>query len=359
MKTAHSTRFAHLPAAPLCNSRNGSQALKKLSVPDCGLQVAPTRRRRTSNLQPVTCNSSHTRLGCGLAVLLLLLLCPALLSASPSSALRDYKAGKYDEALKQYEQLLKKKGDDPRLHFNAGAAAYRNRQFDEATKQFDQAVASPDLKLQQLGYYNRGNALFYQGEQNPDPKQRSEAWEKSLKDYDLSLKLNPQDADAKFNRAFVKKMLEKLKKQQQQQQSQQNKSGQQKQDQKQQQQNQQNQQSKQDQKQQQQQQAQQDQPKQKQDSSAQNSRDQKKQDQQQQQAANQAQAEKQKQQQQQASGQKQENAEKKQDAAAYAAGQMTPEQARQLLDAQKGQEKMLSSKQEAKPVNPNRPIRDW
>src|SRR4051794_15660063 len=68
-------------------------------------------------------------------------------AGSPSGALRDYKQGKYEQALKEYEQLLEKNSEDPRLHYNAGAAAFRNRQFDEALKQFDQALSSPDLNL--------------------------------------------------------------------------------------------------------------------------------------------------------------------------------------------------------------------
>jgi hypothetical protein len=38
---------------------------------------------------------------------------------------------------------------------------------------------------------------------------------------------------------------------------------------------------------------------------------------------------------------------------------MTPEQAQQLLDAQKGDEKMLQLKPEQKPVDRSKPIRDW
>jgi Ca-activated chloride channel homolog len=143
------------------------------------------------------------------------LLWPAQGFGSPSSALREYKAGQYDQALKEYERLLRKKTDDPRLHFNAGAAAYRNKQFDEAAKQFNATLASPDLGLQGLAYYNEGNALYHLGERNPDPKQRTESWEKAIQDYQSSMKLNPQDADAKFNYEFVKKRLEELKQQQQ------------------------------------------------------------------------------------------------------------------------------------------------
>jgi len=111
--------------------------------------------------------------------------------------------------------LLQKKSDDPRLHFNAGAAAYRSRQFEEAVKQFNATLTSPDLKLQGLAYYNEGNSLYHLGEGNPDPKKRTESWEKALQDYQTTMRLNPQDADAKFNYEFVKQRLEELKQQQQ------------------------------------------------------------------------------------------------------------------------------------------------
>jgi Ca-activated chloride channel family protein len=146
----------------------------------------------------------------------LLLVLPAAVRGSPASALREYKAGNFDQAVKEYEQLLKRKSDDPRLHFNAGAAAYRNHQFEEAAKQFNATLASPDLKLQGQAYYNEGNALFHLGEQNSDPKKRTESWEKAIQDYQSAVKLNPMDADAKFNYDFVKRKLEELKQQQQQ-----------------------------------------------------------------------------------------------------------------------------------------------
>jgi Ca-activated chloride channel family protein len=284
------------------------------------------------------------------AVLVLLLLLPASVSGSPSSALREYKAGKYDEALKEYEKLLERKTDDPRLHFNAGTAAYGSRQFDEAVKQFNEAVGSPDLKLQELAYYNRGNALYRLGEKSPDPKQRTEAWQKALKDYELSMKLDPKDADAKFNHEFVKKRLEELKQQQQQK----DKSDQQNQDQNQQQnQDRQDQQKQDQQKQDQQQQQQQQQKEQKQDSAQQTQQEQQKQQQQ-------PQSQEQKDQQaNQAKEKEKEEAEEKERQAAYAAGQMTAEQAQQLLDAQKGEEKMLPVKPENKPVDTSRPFKDW
>ena len=41
------------------------------------------------------------------------------------------------------------------------------------------------------------------------------------------------------------------------------------------------------------------------------------------------------------------------------AGQMTPEEAKRLLDAQKGNEQLLQLKPQDKPRNPSRPVKDW
>ena len=131
--------------------------------------------------------------------------------ASSSRALRDYNSGKYDEAFKDYEQLLKKNADDPRLHFNAGAAAYKNRQFEAAAKEFNDALSTPDLQLQQRAHYNRGNALFRLGESVQEPQKQREHWENALKAYASALKLNQADEDAELNEAFVRKKLEEQK----------------------------------------------------------------------------------------------------------------------------------------------------
>jgi|ERR1017187_6036850 Ca-activated chloride channel family protein len=56
-------------------------------------------------------------------------------------------------------------------------------------------------------------------------------------------------------------------------------------------------------------------------------------------------------------GQKQEN--QNEQGQSVAAGQMTPEEAKRLLDAQKGNEQVLQLKPQGKPETPNRPIKDW
>jgi len=321
----------------------------------------PERKREPKTIAP---SLKPAKVLTAAAAVLVLLGWPPLVRGSTSGALREYKQGNYDQALKDYQKLLQRHNEDPRLHFNAGAAAYRDKKFDQAAKEFDAALAASDLKLQELSYYNHGNTLFQLGQQNPDPTKKTETWKGALKDFESSLKLNPQDPDAKFNYEFVKKRLEELKQQQQQQ----NKSDQNKQDQKdqQQQQNQQNQDSQKDKDQQQQksEQSKSEQNKDQQNQQAQQQKqEQEKQEQQkQQQAADQSQQQKEQQQAQQQADQKppqpQEAPEQKQTETA-AAGQMTPEQARQLLDAQKSEEQLLPIKPKEKQVDRSRHFKDW
>jgi len=324
-------------------------------------------RSRESRTKTVAAASPATAGLRAAALFLVLAAFPRLLFGSPASALREYKAGSYDQALKEYQDLIKRNADDPRLRFNAGAAAYQEKQFPEAAKQFNEALNSPDIQLQERAYYNLGNSHYYLGDHEMDPKKKQENWEHSLKDFESSLKLNPQDPDAKYNYQYVKKKLEELKQQQQQQQqNQKDKSDQQNQDQ----QNQQNQ-SKQDkdkQKDQDQQNKDQDQQKQSQDNQqAQQKQDQQqqqqqqqKEDQQQQQVAQQKEKEQQQQQAQQSAGQsKEQPGETNAQSAAYDTAQMTPQQAEQLLDARKGNDQMLPLKPPEKPVDPSRPIKDW
>jgi Ca-activated chloride channel family protein len=177
-------------------------------------QILPESRyetRRRPGPAPVSAKPALTSAAVGLFLVAL----PLSLCASPASAYRAYEKGNYDDSLKEYDRLLTTKKDDPRLHYNAGAAAYRSRKFDEAAKQFEEALNSPDPKLLEQAYYNRGNSRFFIGDAESDPQKKQKAWEDSIQDFDLALKLNALDADAKFNRDFVKKKLEELKQQQQ------------------------------------------------------------------------------------------------------------------------------------------------
>src|SRR6266540_181004 len=56
--------------------------------------------------------------------------------ASPGKASREYEAGRFQASQKEYQKLLEKEPHDARLHYNAGAAAYRAGQYEQAAKSF-------------------------------------------------------------------------------------------------------------------------------------------------------------------------------------------------------------------------------
>jgi len=160
-----------------------------------------------------------------LAALGLFLLAPTAL-ASPADARRAMERDDFRTALRLYEKLLKEQPEDARLHYNAGAAAYRAGEFEKAKNHFNSTLASPDapLSLQQQAFYNLGNAMFRLGETTDNPDDKAKQWIDALKKYEGALELSqqldntPKDEDAQFNTDIVKKRLEQLQQQQQQQQ---------------------------------------------------------------------------------------------------------------------------------------------
>ena len=96
------------------------------------------------------------------------------------------------------------------VHLHLRPVFYRSEWTDGAVRRLARDAGPLLDRLVALAKADIGNTLYYLGEGAPDPKQRTETWEKSLKDYELSMKLNPQDPDAKYNHEFVKKRLEEL-----------------------------------------------------------------------------------------------------------------------------------------------------
>jgi Ca-activated chloride channel family protein len=165
---------------------------------------APSRRKPTSATRTVTAALAGS----------LLLSLTATARGSTREAQELYRRGQFQEALQAYDQALEKQPEDPRLNFNSGAAAYRAGEFDQAIRRFQHGTQSPDLPLQQRSYYNLGNAYYRAGELQPDPKRKTAEWETAIKHFESALKLDAQDTFARDNLDFVRRQLEALKQQQ-------------------------------------------------------------------------------------------------------------------------------------------------
>ena len=131
--------------------------------------------------------------------------------ASPQTAWRDYQAGKYTNALTEYDRLAQVFTNDLRLVFNAGAAAYRATNFDTALQDFKLVTIAPDLKLQQQAFYNLGNVQYRAGAAAKDLDGLQEAWETAIKSYERAVALNTNDVDAVYNLKFTRNGVEQIK----------------------------------------------------------------------------------------------------------------------------------------------------
>jgi Ca-activated chloride channel family protein len=109
-------------------------------------------------------------------------------------------------------------GTNPTSDEEKGAVDYRSGRFHEAARAFQQSIGrapSSDarrLAIQEDAYYNLGNALYRTGQmtEKSDPKATIEKWTEAVKAYDTALQLRADDADSKFNRDLVNRKLDAL-----------------------------------------------------------------------------------------------------------------------------------------------------
>jgi Ca-activated chloride channel family protein len=131
-----------------------------------------------------------------IAAVLLLTSC----SPSPTALNRRgndaYARGNYDEALRQYQNAQAEAPDTPELHYNAGNTLYRQEQYDPASDEALAAIAQSPPELQEQAYYNLGNARFQQ-----------EDYAGAIAAYVETLRINPDDTDAKHNLELAQQRL--------------------------------------------------------------------------------------------------------------------------------------------------------
>ncbi|HEX4337245.1 MAG TPA: VWA domain-containing protein [Polyangiaceae bacterium] len=159
-------------------------------------------------------------------------------AASVQSAQKAYEAGHFEDSSKAYEAARASAPKDARLAIDAGAAAYRAKHYDAAEAALTHALGLAAPTLQERVLYDLGDARYRIGGTTlkDAPEKTIERWKSAIEAYEGALKLSPKDADAHFNRDFVKRKLAELenqqKEKQQQQQQQQQQGGQPKQGQK-------------------------------------------------------------------------------------------------------------------------------
>src|SRR5439155_14920078 len=143
---------------------------------------------------------------------LLLLLANASFGAAPG--LDAYRQDKFSEAYQEFDKTLKEHpqtGVADKIEFDAGTAAYKMKDFGKALNSFSQALLSQDAGLQSKSHYNLGNTLYQRGETQKKDDEKLKDWTNSLQHYEQTLKLAPENKEARENLEYVKKKIEELK----------------------------------------------------------------------------------------------------------------------------------------------------
>ena len=119
-----------------------------------------------------------------------------------------YREGKFAEAEEKFKQGATTSPQNQTIaDFNAADAAYKQEKFTEAQSQFlNIAKSASSDKIKAKAYHNLGNTFL-----------KSKDLENSIKAYQNSLILNPEDEDTRYNLSYA---VQQLKQQQQQQEQQ-------------------------------------------------------------------------------------------------------------------------------------------
>lgn len=110
---------------------------------------------------------------------------------------KHFDSGNFTEAEEIYRMALEENHISDKANFNLGNTNYNQEEFSEAERNFSRVAdmtRSPLIESQ--AHYNRGNALMSQ-----------ERFAESIEAYKQTLRLNPNDEDARYNLEYARRML--------------------------------------------------------------------------------------------------------------------------------------------------------
>jgi Ca-activated chloride channel homolog len=125
-----------------------------------------------------------------------------------------YNNGRYEDAYAQFQKDLQDNinpADMPKMQFDAGAAAYKLRNYDKALEAFSQSLVDRSPRLQEKSRYNLGRTLEDRADFGKTNEETLKDLENAAQHYEQALKLDPQDKAAAERLEIVRKKIEKLK----------------------------------------------------------------------------------------------------------------------------------------------------
>jgi len=117
---------------------------------------------------------------------------------------KEYEKNKFPESEISYRKALDNNKQSPDAVFNVGDALYKQNKYEEAGKQFvENTNQNNDRIKKSAGLYNLGNSLL-----------RADKVEESIDAYKQSLKLHPDNPEAKYNLSYAQDLLKQQQEQQ-------------------------------------------------------------------------------------------------------------------------------------------------
>lgn len=126
---------------------------------------------------------------------------------------RQFGRERYERSVDSYTRALEAAPECFEAGYNLSNALFRSERYDKAEQTLKNFVtdSTRTAKERADAYYNLGNTQFMQ-----------QKLQEALESYRNSLRLNPEDMEAKYNYAYTKKLLEQQQQQQQNQENQEN-----------------------------------------------------------------------------------------------------------------------------------------
>jgi len=143
------------------------------------------------------------------------------LSARAESGLDDYNQGDFEGALAKFREEQARDPDSPSANVNLGNAAYRLQKYDEAFEAYAKVLENSDPAIQELGYYDAGNALLMAGDHAQDLEQQLTDYYDARYQYQQALDRDPGDDQAKKNLRILEERIKQAEQQKQEAQQQQ------------------------------------------------------------------------------------------------------------------------------------------
>lgn len=146
---------------------------------------------------------------------LMLMMIPMLLAAQDEREYirkgnRLYEKSEFSGGEAMYRRAQNQENSTANAGFNLGDALYKQGKYSEAAGEFDRAAADyEDTTRRAESFYNLGNAMV-----------KDKKYKESIEAYINSLKLKPDNMEAKYNLAYAQDQLKKQEEQEKQQQQQ-------------------------------------------------------------------------------------------------------------------------------------------